>query len=203
MARRPKPDPTVTRVTVEGVGVASGASAASVQGQVAPAPQKRDSVAPNGTQGVNGSPVADFTSWSGVARKPAKRTIDQVTFDRLCAETREAMKTGDWSECTARHVLAYWAIAHELVYGVIPSSTGPERAEAVMRLGAEVKRQFGGDVGRAANFLRWLWTRERGREAWYRREGRSVRPIGWRWMMSSQNVTEYRVDAARAERRGA
>ena len=169
--------------------------ATDLQGSVADAPN-----------GVGGSSPTDpeigaaeaFAEWAGVGKKRRLASISSSALDRILAETRVAMKTGDWTDLNSRHVFAYWAIAHELVYGVAPVTTGAERAQAAMRMGAAIKRHFDGDVGKAADYLRWLWTRERGREEWRRREGTSRgASLGWRMMFLSALVTEYRVDGAR------
>jgi len=134
-----------------------------------------------------------------LARKKARsKTISASVFNRARVEAEEMMRSRDWKNATARHLVALYDLMHEKVYGVEAIELGPsERHKAALMAGNAIKRFFNGDVEACVEFLRWVWTREMGREKWRRENGQSGQRIGIRLMFSGSLVTDYRVDLAR------
>lgn len=133
------------------------------------------------------------------ARKRARsKTISASVFNRARLEAEEMVRTREWSGATARHLVALYDLMHEKVYGVEALELGPsERHKAALIAGNMIKRYFNGDVEACVEFLRWVWTREMGREKWRRENQQSGQRIGIRLMFSGSLVTDYRVDLAR------
>lgn len=134
-----------------------------------------------------------------LARKKARsKTISASVFNRARLEAKEMMRTREWKDATARHLVALYDLMHEKVYGVEALELGPsERHKAALIAGNMIKRYFDGDVVACVEFLRWVWTREIAREKWRRDNRVSGQRIGIRLMFSGSLVTDYRVDMAR------
>jgi hypothetical protein len=133
--------------------------------------------------------------------KQRPKTIAASVFDRTLVETRERMRTAEWEDAGARHLVALYAILHEKIYGVEAAELGPqERYTATLRAGLMLKNEFDGDIEEAVAFFRWAWQREASREKWRRENNRSGGRIGIRLMFSGQLLTDYRLDRARKRR---
>lgn len=168
---RPRPAPTETAVSVEG----------------RPAPL------------VAGGAMA---SWSG-ADKPEKaqgrrRRSWGPSAREAAAEARERLEAGRWGDAEPRHLVGLYAVLHESVYGVAPEELAgdafPGATSAARKLAAEL-----GGAEAVVEFLRWTWSRERGREK-KREPGEGFR-IGWRLMFCARTlVTDWKIDLVRAGR---
>ncbi len=132
-------------------------------------------------------------------KKPAKRrSVASSTFERTLLETQEMIDSRDWTACAARHLVALYDLMHRKTYGVEPTMTGSERYRSTMIAGSFVLRVFGGDFEKALEYLRWVWTREMGREKWRRENGREAGRLSLRSIFSgSFLLDDYRVAMAR------
>jgi hypothetical protein len=133
-------------------------------------------------------------------RRERPKTIPEGAWTKALAETRERMASGDWEGAAPRNLLALYALLHETVYGIAPGElTSATRLYAAGAAGRMLKADFDDDAGAMAEFMRWLWGRERKREAWRRENGRDGQRIGWRLQFNTQLVTDYRLALARTQ----
>lgn len=130
------------------------------------------------------------------AKRRSRTTIGASVFNRALQEVDEMVKSGEWDNCTARHLVALYDMMHTKCYGIEPAELGPkERYRAVFMVSGLIKREFGDDILKMVAYMRWVWTREIGREKW-RRENNSDSNfrIGFRMMFSpSSLLTDYRL----------
>jgi hypothetical protein len=132
-------------------------------------------------------------------RKHRSKTIAAATFDRALADVDEMIKTGEWEGAGARHLVALYDRLHLKCYGIEATDLGSaERYNAAMMAANLVKREFGGEVAEAAEFMRHIWEREISAEKWRRENNRiNARRIGFRLMFSGGMVADYRLYLAR------
>lgn len=84
------------------------------------------------------------TTRSGKPRTTKKpKTIAAGVFNRARSETQAMIDSGEWSECTPRHLVALYDLMHMQIYGVEALMSSTERHEAVLRMGSFVRRAFG------------------------------------------------------------
>lgn len=128
-------------------------------------------------------------------KKNRTKTVGASVFARARAEVEAMMKTGEWKEAGARHLVALYAVLHQEVYGVEALELTPSACYlATLQAGMLVKKHFGGDIVVAVEFMKWVWEREQGLEAWRKSVGRETRRIGPRWMFTGAAlVTDYRA----------
>jgi len=130
--------------------------------------------------------------------KNAVRDVEDM-YDRAKEEGENV-----WTEAKPRHLVGLYAKLHESVYGVLPIEVdGVAFAGAVSAARTMLDREFEGDVLKMLGFMRWVWSRERWREADRRRrggEGRDYR-VGWRLQFASRALfTDWRVALMREHR---
>jgi len=135
-------------------------------------------------------------------KKQAERpkTITNKSMERAANELQAFMTSGEWGGAKPLHFVALFAWLHEKVYQVHPVDLTPEaRMTACGMASAMLKRDFSDDPAQFATFLRWVWTREREREAWRRENNRDGGSIGWRFQFAagSKLVVDYRLHLAR------
>lgn len=125
------------------------------------------------------------------------RTIPASRFDKSMRETEGMVASGEWDDCGARHLVALYAILHRKIYGIESEMTSTDRYQATMLAGNFAKRHFGGEHVEVAEYMRWIWNREAGREKWRRENSREGGHLGVRLVFSAGCVTEYRLAMAR------
>lgn len=131
-----------------------------------------------------------------VSTVPAK--TNSTGLARQLRETRVMMKSDDWANAKASHLVALYSILHEMVYGVAPELKGDDLKLAKYAAGSFLKTKCGGKFPKALEFMRWVWTRERGREEWRRNNQIDGKVIGWRLILNHPAMwTEYRVGQER------
>lgn len=132
-------------------------------------------------------------------RKEAKRRGISTASMRNALVTVEAMiAADDYTGATPIHFVAMYAKGHSLVYGVPAAELGPqERTIAVVKVARFLRSECGGDVTKAAAFLRWVWRRESEREKWRRENNKSGGTLGWGLVFSAEFATQWRVDMER------
>lgn len=129
--------------------------------------------------------------------RPRSKTVAAATFARTEHETREMIRTREWDACGVRHLVALFEIMHEKAYGIAPTTSASERYTMTLMMGGFVKRAFGGDIDKALDYFRWLWTREIANEKWRRENGREPRRLAFRWTVGNGMLDDYRVAMAR------
>lgn len=130
---------------------------------------------------------------------PVKRSSGTLRSKHI-VEVRDRMNRKHWDGMTPGKLVALYWLCHEKVYGVVPVEI--DRAtqwEIVMKVaGSMVKRHFDGDMERAITFMRWVWTREQGREQWRRENQRDGQRINWRNQFSHDFlITDWRAAGMR------
>ena len=136
-------------------------------------------------------------------RARRSKSIGASVFNRALAEVDSMIESGDWSEATARHLVALYDRMHEKCYGVEAIELGPsERYNATMMAANMLRHKFNGDMSEAIAFMRHTWTEEIRKEKWCRENGRERNfRIGVRLMFGGQLVTDYRLALARRSSR--
>jgi len=130
------------------------------------------------------------------SRRTRRSAVSKATIEREIADIERRVAENDWRSLKPAQLVAVYAWCHDRAYGVRPDDlTGATWSDARKRAGLMVKRDFGGDVDAALEFLRWVWGREEGRIEWKKANGRPIRRLTWhdqftaRWLLS-----DYRVD---------
>ena len=134
--------------------------------------------------------------------KPRRATTRVVVgeLQSSLSEAAERMSSGDWDGATAKHFVALWAVCHERVYGVsaLRELDGMGWRSAVRAAANVLRAEFGSDAAQMAEYVRWCWVREQGREQWRRENGASRGRIEWRHQFAyGRLLSDWRVDVAR------
>lgn len=132
----------------------------------------------------------------------AKRRAKQPAVVEARKNAVRCGSTGIWASAGAAEIVGLYAMFHEEVYGVEAEelSKGPVFASARRAAAKMIREHFEGDVDTAAHFMQWIWTREKGREEWAKKEGKNRSRLGFRICFSATAVTDYRVDQKRGRR---
>lgn len=131
-------------------------------------------------------------------KKPRRKHVDGA---RVAAELNAMITAKEYAKMRPLHLVALWARCHEQVYGAAPAElAGPIWWAAASAAGKLVRDEFGGDITRAVEFMRWVWNREKAREAKARHDGDDrVSRIGWRLLFAQRYLlTDYRISLARS-----
>jgi hypothetical protein len=138
-------------------------------------------------------------------RKPRgkKLTLTESEWKQAKRRAHEMMQSGEWGQAWPRDFVATYAIMHSQVYGIEASELTPP--EARYRVCAVVqnclKKEFHNDKNLLAEFLRWTWEREAGRETWRRENGRAGGRISWQAQFLPGNIlSDWRIDSVRKRR---
>ncbi len=137
---------------------------------------------------------------SFLGRTPKKRSAGLLRKKHI-EEVRDRMARKDWDGMTPGKLVALYWLCHEKVYGVVPVEIDKTAAwETAMKVaGSMVKRHFDDDMERAITFMRWVWTREQGREKWRRDNNRDGQRLTWRNQFSQDYlITDWRAAAMRS-----
>lgn len=147
----------------------------------------------------------ELIDWAATRKRGPSRpsSIGDASWLKAREQADGMMRGGDWTGAIARHFAAAYELLHERVYGVAPAEmTPPYRSISAAMAARLLEKEFGGDPDKMADFMRWAWSREKGREEWRRKNngGRGGR-ITPRTMFGGYLVTDYRVDVARRAKR--
>lgn len=142
--------------------------------------------------------------------KPRKKsTIPDSAWQKALNEAREMRESGDWSAAHARHFVALYTQLHVRVYGVPAFELDGSPSASKARLHATgaalrvLEREFNGDTAMMAEFMRWVWNREIGREKWRREQAHSGGRISWNFQFDGGKlVTDWRLDHQRTIKPG-
>lgn len=131
-------------------------------------------------------------------RKETKRRISTTSMRAALVRVEEMIAADDYTGATPIHFVAMFAKGHSLVYGVPAAELGPEqRTIAIMKVARFLRGECGGDVTKAAAFVRWVWRREAEREKWRRENNKPGGTLGWGLAFSAEFATQWRVDMER------
>lgn len=136
-------------------------------------------------------------------RRKKSKTIAASTFDKTREEVVAMVKSGEWDECGARHLVALYDIMHLKVYKVEDAALDSKtRYNAVMMAANFVKREFADDYVEAVEYMRWVWSEEMRQEKWRIENNRqNNNPITYYMMFSGRLLTKYRIFLARRHSR--
>ena len=142
--------------------------------------------------------------FGGEPKKKSKKVgSKKKTIERSLKELKEFIehaKKGrehQWKEAEAKHMVAFYRMAHASVYGVVPQELedGQTYLTALSAAKRMLKAEFGGNPQKMAEFIRWVWARERKSEKWRRSNGRETRRVGWRLQFVTRHLmTDYRTN---------
>lgn len=165
-----------------------------------PRPRKKRSSSPE--EGASSAlTIEDFIDHGTRAPKRRERRLTKLEQGLHDAELRGV--TGDWDGAPGSAFVGLYAMMHRLVYGVLPPDL--EEDARFTRYAREaftfVRRHFEGDGTEMAEFMKWTWLREKGREEWAAANGKERGSIGPGLQFSAALLREYRIDEARRRRR--
>ena len=145
--------------------------------------------------------LADFLGPKKEATKKGSKTIGDSAFAKLLEETADMLARGDFQHAKGRHFVALFAELHFRVYGIACDELGPkERVFATKLANDMLAKDFGDDPKAMAEFVAWLWSREKGREEWRRENGRSGGRITWRTQFAVRALlTDFRLEKERKQ----
>lgn len=152
--------------------------------------------------------LADFLGADKPKRKRAAKGegrevkgIGDAAFAKLLEEVADMLARGAWEGAQGRHFVALFAELHFRVYGLACDELGPkERVYATKLANDMLAKDFAGDPRAMAEFVAWLWSREKGREEWRREHGRGGGRISWRTQFATRAVlTDFRLEKERKQ----
>lgn len=139
-----------------------------------------------------------------VARKrPRGKGGGKGAVQAAVEDARGRASSGDWEGAAPRSLVALYYVCHTEVYGAEPGELrGEQWAMACRSAGALVKTEFGGDLSKAVEYVRWTWRREQWREGRRSDEQKRWR-VTWRQQFAQRNLlSDYRTELARRARSG-
>lgn len=142
--------------------------------------------------------MADIARKLLAAEEPKKpralRGLGDAAHSTACGEASEAIARSDFSLFLPRHFVALYDLLHQRVYGLAPSELVPKtRTIAAGMAKRLLDREFEGDRGEMAQYMRWVFNREAGRHAWRVREGKPLTRIGFGFCFGGALVTDWRL----------
>ena len=137
--------------------------------------------------------IDDFLKGRNAGRS-AKRLQEREVRDRLRAEVKVMMVSGEWSGAKYLHVAVLFGILFEKVYRVPCSELeGQGRFYAAHAAEDLCEQYFEGNKGALVAYVRWAWEREA--EQQRRRPGRL---LNWRWVLNPGfTLDDYAAACAR------
>lgn len=133
------------------------------------------------------------------AKPKRKASVRRDRIDRAMEHVRQRIDADCWEGADAENFVALFVWLHGEVYGVSPVEEMRTQwrgaCSAARKLFADV---FDNDPNLMLAFVRWVWNREAGFEAWRRQNQSHGKRITWRLMFVSRTlVTDYQIDVAR------
>lgn len=141
-----------------------------------------------------------IADWARKERKSGPRGVSTGAIERAEREVERMVDEHCWDGARGTHFVALHSMLHRRVYGVDPGYGARERMLAAGAAARALGAEFGDDPAAMAEFVRWSWVREQGREKWRRANGREGGRLGWRLQFSGSLVADYRIDLARRKR---
>lgn len=133
--------------------------------------------------------------------KQSRRGTSVANLKKLVDTFETSAEFEDWPQKTPAMLVALFCWAHEAIYEVsCVSEVASVFNGAVSAATKLVKDEFDGSLEHAAEYLRWVWARERSREAWRRKNTGFGRVLSWRHVFHQRElIKEMRLDAARTK----
>ena len=132
-----------------------------------------------------------------------KESLTPGEWAKAKLRAAQFMEHADWTEAWPRDFVAAYAMLHKEIYGVDPVELTPEmqyRAAACM--GNLLGKEFHDDKNLFAEFMRWTWTREEGREKWRRANNKPGGRITWQaQFLVGSALSDWRLDHVRRGKR--
>lgn len=137
----------------------------------------------------------------GKPRTSAQKGKD--TLARLIANAKIRSRTGDWEDAKPRDFVGLFALCHEIVYGIEPIelATKTELMKATRVAKKCLSNFFDDDAEEFVEFIKWVWKRQEGKEAWALREGKNLSRLNVFAQFSPQKVSDYRIEIVRSQRK--
>lgn len=130
--------------------------------------------------------------------KVKRSTISNRVWMQVLVETQDRIKTGNWDAAIGREFVALFSILHTHVYKVEPADLiAASRYQASGAASQMLKRTFDFDGWEMADFIRWTWMREAGREKWRLSNNVSGGRVSWRLQFSGALLTDWRIESMR------
>jgi hypothetical protein len=141
-------------------------------------------------QSVSMSPIEDLV---GAPRPKGKGSVSPARRRQYLDEAKERAAGKGWQGAKPGALLGLYCHLHHIVYGVWPSEldAGGAWHQAMLQVGAFVKREFGGDGAACAEFVAWAWRREEQRDKYRQARGEERRRMMWRWLFGRSMLTDY------------
>jgi hypothetical protein len=143
--------------------------------------------------------IDDWAERKGPA--PKKGHVTPRAIKKHAAEAAEMMRTSNWSNAKACHVVALYKWCHTKVYGVEAAelTNGFEYMQACAGAARLIKKEFSENTTACIAFVRWTFQREAWKEKKRREEGDESRGfrVGWKYQFGARLLTDYRIDCAR------
>lgn len=133
------------------------------------------------------------------AKRGRPKPLSLTAFKRVLLLTNELKDAKAWNEFEPKNFVALYCMLHGNVYGVIPEEVRDVFTLVVNAAKKQLKDEFSGDNKRMVEFMRWVWAREKKRNA-TRSEDNDFR-IGWRLQFGRTLLSDYRVARARKGRK--
>lgn len=143
-------------------------------------------------------PLANFI---GDVNKTRSKSSPGTRRKDYIAEVESRIARQDWNNVNVGLLVAIYWVCHVKIYGTPPAELDSASAwtNAMKCAGLLVQQQFDGDVQKAVNFLRWVWTREREREEWRKKNDVPTKRISWQQQFIYKTlVTDWRAAKFRA-----
>lgn len=139
------------------------------------------------------------TPIGGAAKTTTLKPVEVAVAD---AENRS--QTGDWTGATGRTFVGLYALCHRIVYGEIPLELfeKQEFSIAARMANKALHEWFEDNPDILVEFVKWAWEREKGRDVWALREGKTRSRMRSRLQFSAAYVQDWRVYRILRRRRG-
>lgn len=149
-------------------------------------------------QQAGGEVATCLLDWARKAERKSAKSISQRPWDKARAEVEGMIRTGEWASAGPRHFAAAYEVLHEMVYGVVPGEMTPKgRLQVAGMAGSMLRREFDDNPVVMADYVRWLWTREKSREEWRRSNGRMGARLTPGIAFGPTALTDYRIEQQR------
>jgi hypothetical protein len=134
-------------------------------------------------------------------KKRRALSVSKKVIETTIRQTKDFMRSGDWTTANALHFVALWMVMHERVYGVVPIVTGNEIKRGSWRAGTVLKDIFKGVPGELVEMIKWSWKREHKNEIWRRENEREGSRLNLTYQFSAKTLTDYKLAWVRGEMR--
>ncbi len=120
-------------------------------------------------------------------------------FNKAVEDVRDRLHfnpAGDWDGADTTTALGLYAHLHEVVYGIEADDLAEEWYPALSKAKAFLRDKFGGDFVKFAEYMRWVWRKERKEIENFKKKNpgdtRDFR-ITWRYNFSTKLVVKHRM----------